>query len=231
VVACAQQAAVCERPCGRAAPVLEQADQPAAAADKDALPFLDLTPQLDDDIVSGTLAPGMRISPAETARRLGVSPMPVRDALALLEREGLVETAPRRWTRVVELSPELLEELVPLVSLLVQYAVSTAPAVSNDALDRLRRANAAFAAAIEDNDVKAAIDADTRFHDTLVELAANRSLERALVDVRTRFGGDAQWGSLLTSDYLAFGGGGSTVDLINNFRQILDRNPCRLHPG
>jgi DNA-binding GntR family transcriptional regulator len=180
VVACAQQAAVCERPCGRAAPVLEQADQPAAAADKDALPFLDLTPQLDDDIVSGTLAPGMRISPAETARRLGVSPMPVRDALALLEREGLVETAPRRWTRVVELSPELLEELVPLVSLLEQYAVSTAPAVSNDALDRLRRANAAFAAAIEDNDVKAAIDADTRFHDTLVELAANRSLERAL---------------------------------------------------
>ena len=45
------------------------------------------------------------------------------------------------------------------------------------------------------------------------------------------FGGDAQWGSLLSSDYLAFGGGGSTVNLINNFRNVLNRNPCRSHPG
>ena len=112
--------------------------------------------------------------------------MPVRDALALLERDGLVETAARRWTRVVELSPELVEELVPLVSLLEQYAVSSAPNVSEAALTRLRAANAAFAAAIEEGDAIASIEADTNFHDTLVELAANRSLERALTDARTR---------------------------------------------
>src|SRR5262249_41051194 len=39
------------------------------------------------------------------------------------------------------------------------------------------------------------------------------------------FGGHAQYGSLLTSPYLAFGGGGATVNLINNFRQIMP-NPC-----
>jgi hypothetical protein len=44
----------------------------------------------------------------------------------------------------------------------------------------------------------------------------------------TDFGRNAQYGSLLTTTYLQFGGGGATVNLINNFRQIL-RNPC--HAG
>jgi hypothetical protein len=41
----------------------------------------------------------------------------------------------------------------------------------------------------------------------------------------TDFGGNAQYGSLLSSTYLAFGGGGSTIQRINNFRQIIS-NPC-----
>jgi hypothetical protein len=43
----------------------------------------------------------------------------------------------------------------------------------------------------------------------------------------SNFGRNAQYGSLLTTTYLAFGGGGSTVNLINNFRQIHKPNPCR----
>jgi hypothetical protein len=39
------------------------------------------------------------------------------------------------------------------------------------------------------------------------------------------FGRNAQYGSLLTSTYLAFGGRGATIELINNFRQIIS-NPC-----
>lgn len=42
----------------------------------------------------------------------------------------------------------------------------------------------------------------------------------------TDFGRNAQYGSLLTTTYLQFGGGGATVNLINNFRQIMS-NPCR----
>jgi hypothetical protein len=42
----------------------------------------------------------------------------------------------------------------------------------------------------------------------------------------TDFGRNAQYGSLLTTTYLAFGGGGATTNLINNFRQIMP-NPCR----
>ena len=134
----------------------------------------------------GELAPGERISPAEVGRRFGVSAMPVRDALRLLEQDGLVEMASRRWTRVVELSLEQAQELVPLVSLLEQYAVSNATAASDENLERLRRANEAFRRAIEDSDAAALVRADAEFHDTLVELAANASLVRALRDARTR---------------------------------------------
>jgi hypothetical protein len=42
----------------------------------------------------------------------------------------------------------------------------------------------------------------------------------------TDFGRNAQYGSLLSTTYLAFGGGGATINRINNFRQILP-NPCR----
>jgi hypothetical protein len=41
----------------------------------------------------------------------------------------------------------------------------------------------------------------------------------------TDFGRNAQYGSLLSSTYLAFGGGGATIQRINNFRQIIS-NPC-----
>ena len=41
----------------------------------------------------------------------------------------------------------------------------------------------------------------------------------------TDFGRNAQYGSLLTTTYLAFGGGGTTINRINNFRQIIS-NPC-----
>jgi DNA-binding GntR family transcriptional regulator len=140
--------------------------------------------RLRASILSGELAPGERISPAQVAEQLGVSQMPVRDALRQLEQDGLVETSARRWTRVVELDPDLLEELLPLGSHLEQYAIRSAGTISPERLDALRRANATFAAALAAGDVAAANDADAAFHEALVALADNRSLERALRDIR-----------------------------------------------
>src|SRR4051794_41863305 len=55
---------------------------------------------LRDAIVDGTLAPGERLRDAELTRWLGLSRTPVREALARLELDGLVETPPPRVTRV-----------------------------------------------------------------------------------------------------------------------------------
>ena len=55
---------------------------------------------LGEAILDGTLAPGERLRDQELAERLGVSRTPVREALQRLERAGLVEVAPHRYTRV-----------------------------------------------------------------------------------------------------------------------------------
>lgn len=133
-------------------------------------------------ILTGELAPGERLSPAGIARSFGVSAMPVRDALRVLEQEGLVETAARRWTRVVELDPALVEEIVPLVALLEYHAVSGARSLSESTVAALRRTNAKFAKAVAKRDLVGCIEADTAFHEALVGLAGNRSVERALRD-------------------------------------------------
>ena len=52
--------------------------------------------RLRAEIVAGDRAPGSRLPQVEIARRLGVSTTPVREALAMLEREGLVRLHPQR---------------------------------------------------------------------------------------------------------------------------------------
>ncbi|WP_196215866.1 GntR family transcriptional regulator [Microbacterium sp. ZXX196] len=63
--------------------------------------------RLADAIVGGSLGPGERLRDAELARTMGVSRMPVREALQRLERIGLVEMSPSRYTRVTEVTDKL----------------------------------------------------------------------------------------------------------------------------
>ena len=58
--------------------------------------------RMRDAIVDGTLAPGSALKPDDVARRLGLSRAPIREALARLAADGLVETKPQSWTRVTE---------------------------------------------------------------------------------------------------------------------------------
>lgn len=55
---------------------------------------------LGEAILSGVLRPGERLRDQDLAERLGVSRTPVREALQRLERIGLVEVSPHRYTRV-----------------------------------------------------------------------------------------------------------------------------------
>ncbi|MFL0410799.1 GntR family transcriptional regulator [Microbacterium paludicola] len=59
-------------------------------------------------IIDGTLEQGSRIRDAELAEKLNVSRMPIREALQRLERIGLVEMMPSRYTRVTVVTDELV---------------------------------------------------------------------------------------------------------------------------
>ncbi len=59
---------------------------------------------LRDEIISGSLKPGHRLVRRTVAKRLGVSPNPVTEALLKLELDGLVESRPLYGSRVRTLS-------------------------------------------------------------------------------------------------------------------------------
>jgi len=67
--------------------------------------------QLREAILDGVLKPGEKLQQTELASILGVSRMPVREALRSLEAEGLVIFYPHRGAFVSELSPDELEQI------------------------------------------------------------------------------------------------------------------------
>jgi DNA-binding GntR family transcriptional regulator len=67
-----------------------------------------------DAILSGELAPGSEMSQVQLARELGVSRTPLREALRMLQREGLVEAEANRRVRVSAFSVDDLEQLYAL---------------------------------------------------------------------------------------------------------------------
>lgn len=74
--------------------------------------------QLRDEIVSGELSPGTVLKDAELARRLGVSITPVREAVAQLTTEGLVDLAPNRVRRVSAITRKNALDLLDVMGVL-----------------------------------------------------------------------------------------------------------------
>lgn len=96
--------------------------------------------RLGEAILDGRLAPGERLRDHELAEWLGVSRTPVREALQRLERVGLVEVSPHRYTRVSQ--PRQQSDTIELVGYNMGLAVRMAASRADDdalelALERL----------------------------------------------------------------------------------------------
>jgi len=154
---------------------------PSSAAPRRTLLRDDAYHRLRDAIVDGTLEPGERLRDAELGVWLGVSRTPVREALARLERAGLVITRPGRSTTVAPLDVRAARDAQSVVAALHQLAVRLAvPLLHDDDLDRMSEANDRFARALRAGDVDAALRADDELHDVPVAAAANVALRQVL---------------------------------------------------
>lgn len=119
-------------------------------------------------ILSGALAPGDALRQDAIAAELGVSRIPVREALAQLESEGLVRLEPHRGAFVTSLAPDEVAELFEL-------RATVEPALLRHAIPNLREADFdAAAAALADFETALAEDAadrwgelNWRFHEAL----------------------------------------------------------------
>jgi len=159
--------------------------------------------RLLERILSGQYPPDSRIVETQVARELGTSQAPVREALRGLEALGVVEITPFRGARVRRPSPtELLEAYAVRSALETLAARLAVPRLTDDHLDRLAVEAEAMQTAARIRDAHRVAEADARFHEMIVALAANgtlakvwRSLEPFLRTYITFVvpGADPQW--------------------------------------
>lgn len=83
-------------------------------------------------IENGTLEAGERLNDDELTGWLGVSRTPVREAIARLESEGLVEMAANRYTRVANLSGTAHDQAAMLLAALHEWAINHANVATTD---------------------------------------------------------------------------------------------------
>jgi DNA-binding GntR family transcriptional regulator len=89
---------------------------------------LDIGLRIRDDIVSGALRFGERVTMNALASRYGVSHMPVREALRELQGEGLVQIEPNRGARVRSIDSSFVENLFEIRAALEVMMVRRAAA-------------------------------------------------------------------------------------------------------
>ena len=137
-------------------------------------------------ILTGEYGPDERLVEEQLAERLGVSRTPVRQALTMLEAEGLVEIAPNRGATVCSFSTEDVWDIYDLRAVLEGHAARRAAGrIEGGELERLRT----LAGEMEglggrfddhEEEIRALVKLNQEFHGTIVEASRNRRLKRLI---------------------------------------------------
>ena len=145
--------------------------------------------ELRTAIHSGELAPGDRLVERKLAERLGVSHIPVREALTRLAEERLVVREPRRGARVAALTARDLEEIASLRVVLEQFmAIRVQERWTEQSAARLQQIIDAMEAA-EVGDMAEVLRQDRAFHEALAELSEHSFLTELSAQLRGRITG------------------------------------------
>ena len=140
--------------------------------------------KLRDLIFAGDLAAGSNHLETELAARLNMSRTPIREALLILEGQGLLELQPRKGVRIQPISSADMAEIYDVLTELEGLSAENAARIGYVDADL-----AALEAAIDDMDraisagnLDAWSVADDHFHQELVRLGGNRRV-KAIVDM------------------------------------------------
>ncbi len=137
--------------------------------------------ELRDAILGGELKPGERIKQDAVAQRLGVSRLPVREALRELAGEGLVTLERDVGARVAPLDhAELIEVYLLRETIEPMMAAAAARRITEEEVAEIREIDGRSAPAVKTDDVPAYLDIDRDFH-TAVLAAARMPRAMAVV--------------------------------------------------
>jgi DNA-binding GntR family transcriptional regulator len=132
---------------------------------------------LREAILRGDLKPGERLMELQLAAKLGVSRTPIREAIRMLEQEGLAVTVPRKGAEVAKMTLKDMEDVLEIREALDELAVTLAiRKISPEQLERLREVKKEFEEKTKSGDVKQIAESDVKFHDVIYEAADNPKL-------------------------------------------------------
>lgn len=128
-------------------------------------------------IVDGRLEPGQRLKEGELARELGISRTPIREALLVLQTEGLIDAAPNRGATVRAYDADDLDDLYQLRAVLEGFAARLAAIrIGPGDLAELRTSCDRFVALRAEADVADLVAENVRFHAVVLAAAGSDRL-------------------------------------------------------
>ena len=140
---------------------------------------------LREAILKGELKPGERLMELQLAAKLGVSRTPIREAIRMLEQEGLAVTIPRKGAEVAKMTEKDMEDVLQVREALDMLAASIAcELITEEALLELVQAMKDFEKSIETKEVKKIAEMDERFHDIIYQATGNPKLVNILNNLR-----------------------------------------------
>lgn len=140
---------------------------------------------LREAILKGDLKPGERLMELQLAAKLGVSRTPIREAIRMLEQEGLAVTTPRKGAEVAKMTLKDMEDVLEIRASLDELASQVATVrITDEQLVRLKERKQDFEISLKSGNVKMIAEADVKFHDVIYEATNNPKLVSMLNNLR-----------------------------------------------
>ncbi|MBN3761849.1 GntR family transcriptional regulator [Burkholderia sp. Ac-20365] len=138
-------------------------------------------------IIEGRLLPGHDLNSVDLAKRFNVSRTPVREALFVLTREGLVDWSPRRRPRVSTVELTEVREIYQLRAILyAQVSTAIVERATDDDIEALWRAHRRLAEVAAQGDVDGYFWANVAFRDEELRVCGNGIFKEVLDSMRMR---------------------------------------------
>lgn len=150
--------------------------------ENDDLPLRDVVFQtLRKAILTGKLAPKERLMEMHLANTLGVSRTPVREAIHMLELEGLARIIPHKGAEVASITVDDMKEVLEVRRALDILCVELAcQRISDEEVCLLKKACEDFARETEIGDITSIAARDVAFHDIIIKATGNSKLENLI---------------------------------------------------
>ncbi len=142
------------------------------------LPLRDVVFQtIRQAIITGEIPPGERLMEIPLAKQLGVSRTPVREAIRMLELEGLVDMVPRRGAEVARITEKDLKDALEVRCSLEELAcVLACERITPEGKEELKQTCIDFHEAIGTKHVPNIVACDVAFHNAIFEATHNKRL-------------------------------------------------------